>query len=76
MLYYVVLYNIFYWFSNIFYRLMLHGSTITVLLNQARAGRTPALTWFIKIIFVQMSVCVCVCVCVCVYVFAPKAINN
>ena len=36
----------------------------TKLLNQARAGLWPAHAWFLKITFVQLSVCLClVCVC-------------
>ena len=45
--------------------MLLNVFTVLFLLNQARA-------WFLKIVFVRMSVCmcvfVCVCVCLCVYV--------
>ena len=44
------------------------------LLNQVGAGLLPARPQFLKIVFVQTSVCVSVvCVCVCV---RPKDINN
>ena len=33
-------------------------------LNQARAGRRLAHTWFLEIVSVWTSVCMCVCVCV------------
>ena len=33
---------------------------------QVHAGLWPVCAWFLKIIFVWMSVCVFVCVCVCV----------
>ena len=35
-------------------------------LSQVDASLKPGCTWFLKIVFVQTSVCVCVCVCVCV----------
>ena len=40
------------------------------LLNQAHTGHRPACAWFLKIAFVQMSVCVFV------FVSVPKAIKN
>ena len=60
---------------------MLTYCTITYLLNQARAGRRPARTRFLKIdpvriVSMHMCVCVYVCVCVCVCVSDPEAINN
>ena len=46
-------------------------------LNQARASRRLACTWFLKIDPVRIvGMCACVCVCVCVCVSTPEAINN
>ena len=42
------------------------GNRYAVVLNQARASRRPARTWFLKITFILPKyVCVCVCVCMC-----------
>ena len=52
---------------------------ILLFLNQARAGRSPARAWFLRIAFVwevSMRVYVCVWMCVCVCVSAPEAMNN
>ena len=50
---------------------------LLLFLNQARAGRRPARTWFLRIAFVrEVSMRVCVCVWMCVCVSAPEAMNN
>ena len=51
-------------------------SCIEVFLNQAPTGHRPVCTWFLEIIFVQMSVCVCARVCVRVCVRPPANKNN
>ena len=67
------------WNSKFF---TMNNKQYMVFLNQAHAGHRLVLTWFLRIAFVQKSVCVCMCVCVRarthahVCIPAPEAINN
>ena len=50
--------------------------TLYGFLNQVHAGLWPVCAWFLKIVFVGMSLCVCVYVCMCMCVLPRLLITS